>query len=71
MPNGVHGRIHEFSPDPVTGAVDYDEEGDPRLGFYFDIADGQGNALSMLMGPYGSKEQAEAACTLAWERRDY
>lgn len=64
-------KIHHFYPHPVTGDIDYDEDGDPRLGWFFELVNAQDEALSPLIGPYYSAEEAEAACKRAWERGDY
>lgn len=71
MPDDVHANIHEFFPHPLTGELTKDAEGDPLLGFYFQIVNAQGMAISILMGPYNSGPQAEEACTKAWDEGDY
>ena len=64
-------NIHHFFPHPETGFLPFDEEGEPYLGFYFQITDIHGIPMSHLMGPYGSAEEAETACKRAWETDDY
>ena len=72
MPSeNMKADIHHFYPCPTTGAVSYDEDGDPYLGFYFQLVDLNGIALSHLMGPYSSSTEAEEACQWAWENNDY
>lgn len=71
MPDTLHVEIHHFYPHPVTGKISYDEEGDPYLGFYFQMLDTLGEPLSHLTGPYSSAEEAEAASWAAWETGDF
>lgn len=71
MPEPMYAHIHEFIPHPVTGHIDYDEEGDPQLGFYFQILTKDGHPLMSLMGPYGTAEDAEQACHREWVGGDY
>ena len=71
MTDLVHAHIHEFFPHPVTGFIDHDEEGDPMLGFYFQLVDGDGLPVMGLMGPYKTAEDAEEACHREWMAGDY
>lgn len=71
MPEPLNANIHHFYPHPQTGYVDYDGEGDPILGFYFQIVDLTGIPISQLMGPYSTAEDAEEACHKDWKSGDY
>ena len=67
----LHGNIYGFFPHPQTGAVDYDEDGDPILGWYWQIFDSAEKPVSIKMGPYSTPEAAEEACHEAWQTKDY
>lgn len=60
--DGIHANIHHFYPHPMTKDVAFDFEGDPMLGYYYEILDVNKRPLSDLMGPYATAEAAEAAC---------
>ena len=66
-----HANIHHFNYDPASGDACYDEEGEPMFGYYYEIVDGDGRALSPLMGPYNDKDEVEAACNKAWDTDNY
>ena len=71
MPDLATAHIHHFFPHPDTGYVEYDEDGDPMLGFYYEIVDAEGEPLMEMMGPYRTPEEAEQACHTAWVNGDY
>jgi hypothetical protein len=71
MPENIHAEIHHFYPHPVTGTLYFDEEGDPFLGYYFQLISATGHDLSGLTGPYSSAEEAEQASQRAWETGDF
>ena len=71
MPEKMIANIHEFYPHPTTGHVEYDEDGDPVLGFYFEILDNNGYPISQILGPYIDAEEAEQACHRAWTIGDF
>ena len=71
MPDAVHASIHHYFPHPETGHIDYDEEGDPIMGWYFQVIDNNGLPLTHLIGPYGSSDEAEEACEKAWATGDW
>ena len=69
MPNiELTANIHHFFAQ--GNRVKLDDEGEPMIGFYFEIMQGS-RALSELTGPYNSGPEAEAACRLALKRGDY
>lgn len=59
-----YAQIHHF--DHTCGYCD--DEGDPLIGYYFEILASDGRQLCRLMGPYGSNEEAERACNCEWDR---
>ena len=65
-----HADIHYFFPHPQTGEVSTEDEGDPILGFYYQIKDEKG-PVGHMTGPYGTAEEAEAECQKAWSRGDF
>jgi hypothetical protein len=71
MPDLATAHIHYFYAHPITGYVEHDEDGDPILGYYYQIVDDLGEPLMEMMGPYGSSDEAEAACHCDWLRGDY
>lgn len=60
-----HGMIHDHK-----GTV-LDEDGDYMVGFYFEICSDLNIPLCLLMGPYGSAIEAEAACQLEYDTGSY
>ena len=71
MPLLTYARIHNFFPHPTTGEVHLDEDGDPMLGFYFDLIDDEDNPLCGMMGPYSTTEEVDKAAHRAWRTKDY
>ena len=71
MPDAVHASIHHYFPHPETGHVDYDEDGDPYIGWYFQVVGEDGLPVTHLTGPYSSSEEAEEACLKACEEGDF
>lgn len=63
----AHAEIHEFTSANVSV---FDDFGDPLLGFYFVIVDDD-EQPKMMMGPYGSAQEAELASVTAWEIGDF
>jgi len=61
MTNEVYGRIHHYSQSKATGLYHLDDEGEPLLGWYFDLVDVNDKILVGLTGPYCDAEEAEAA----------
>ncbi len=64
-------NIHHYFVDPKTGAVHLDDDGEPLLGFYYEIVDLHGTAVDGLMGPYGDPVQAERACIAECRAKGY
>lgn len=64
--DNFHADIHEFTAQ----SNELDDDGDPMLGFYWQIMDGR-QPVSHQMGPYMTALEAESACKRAWERQDY
>lgn len=48
-----------------------DEDGEPYFGYYYEIVDDSTGSLTGLIGPYGSSDEVEEACKLAFDRGDY
>ena len=71
MPEPLNAHIHHYFPHPETGHVDYDDDGDPIIGFYYQIVDLDGEPLSEMMGPYSNAEEAEEACHREWKSGDF
>jgi len=61
-----YANIHHY--DGCTSDTDVD--GEPMLGYYFELMNGEGFAVCGLMGPYNDKAEAEAAASRAAERGD-
>ena len=70
-PTKVFARIFEFFIDSATGEPNYDEEGEPMIGHYYQIIDENENPISQLMGPYSSDDEAANACVKAWDNKSY
>lgn len=60
--------IHEFKS---TGTIIMDDEGDQMLGFYYQFAVGEEQALTGLIGPYSKRTDVERAAQAAFERGDF
>ncbi len=52
----ANAEIHQFDGSTV------DEDGEIMLGFYYRFLDTHDIPISLLMGPYASASEAEAAC---------
>ncbi len=61
-------RIHEFDSH---GPPSLDDEGDERLGFYYQFIDEADDPVGGLIGPYAFKEHAERAAQAAFRRGDF
>lgn len=70
MPQEAYADVYHYFPHPETGEVILDDEGDPMLGYYYQLVNDVG-PLSHLMGPYANADEAEAACLRAWDKGDY
>lgn len=57
-----YANIHHF--DASSNAVD--EDGDPMIGWYYQIMQGADVALSHLMGPYHRRVECENAAMSEW-----
>lgn len=66
----VSAEIHHFYPDPKTGETYRDEHGEPIIGFFWQIKDGE-EELSALVGPYASHDEAEEAANKAYSNGTY
>lgn len=71
MPEMIYANIHHYFPHPDTGFVSIDEDGDPILGFYYQLLDDKDEPVSHLMGPYGAAIEAEEAAEKALLTGDY
>lgn len=60
--------IHEFD---AHGPPSFDDEGDERLGFYYQFIDKQELPVTGLIGPYAFKDHAERAAQNAFRRGDF
>ena len=68
MPSAHHVLIHEF--DNAT-PPSFDDEGDIRVGSYFQFIDGEDRPISELIGPYRTSRLAERAAHRAFVNRDF
>lgn len=71
MPQPLRANIHHYEPHPITGEYHRDEDGEPLLGYYYEITDLNGIPLGLPMGPYGTPAECEQACAAAYRRGDY
>lgn len=62
----LEGEIHHY--DGSGGQTD--DSGEPLLGFYYVIKEGQ-EYVSSLMGPYNTAPECETACQNAASRCDF
>ena len=62
----MHALIHHFE-NPMYE----DEEGDPYLGFYYQLMDSSNLPITHLIGPYATYMEVEAACERAYKTDDY
>lgn len=60
--------IHEFTS---AGTIIVDDEGDQMLGFYYQFAVGEQQALTGLIGPYSKRTDVERAAQAAFDRGDF
>ena len=58
-------EIHHY--DGTT----FDIDGILLFGYYFQLIDDSNLRIGLMMGPYCSAPEAEAACQLAFDRNDY
>ena len=58
-----YADIHHYDGSDVTVV---DEDGDPRLGWYFQFMGSNTEPTSSLLGPYGSSKECEAAAIKEW-----
>jgi hypothetical protein len=63
-------HIHHFYPHPDTGQIEIDEEGDPKLGFYFQFMNEDDEPISRMVGPYNTLPECEKACCREYEAGD-
>jgi hypothetical protein len=62
-----YANIHFF--DNTSKFCDVD--GEPLVGYYYELMRPDGKPLCGLMGPYGDKAEAEAACNRAYRNKSY
>lgn len=62
MANESYADIHHF--DSKSNVLD--EDGEPRVGWYFQIMQNAEVALSELMGPYHKRAECEDAAMTEW-----
>ena len=63
MANEPYADIHHFDGSDKTVI---DDEGDPRLGWYFQFMGSETEPLTSLLGPYGTSRECEAAAIKEW-----
>lgn len=56
----VDALIHHYGADE-KGDYHLDDDGDPMVGWYWELRDKEGKLLTRQIGPYSSREEAEAA----------
>lgn len=59
-----YADIHHFKAENRSEMVDVD--GDPMLGWYFQLMEGVNKPLTELVGPYGSHSECEGAALKEW-----
>lgn len=64
-----HVLIHQFTTSDIMPS--FDEEGDIRIGSYFQFIDELENPIGGLIGPYRTNELAEKAAHQAYRARDF
>lgn len=60
--------IHEFDRN---GLPHFDEEGDQRLGFYYQFTDENEQPVSDLIGPYHRRKLVEDEAIRAYNSKDF
>jgi hypothetical protein len=60
--------IHEFKS---TDTIITDDDGDQMLGFYYQFAVGEEQALTGLVGPYNRRTDVEKAAQVAFDSGDF
>lgn len=65
-----YANIHHYYIDPLTKITHLDDDGEPKIGYYWELMQGAA-PLSKEHGPYGTQSEAEEACHKAWEKDDY
>ena len=68
MPAVHTALIHSFDASNVLAI---DDDGDTRLGFYFQFVDVDDLPVTGMFGPYKWRKQAERAARRAFAKRDY
>lgn len=63
-----HALIHNFEP---SNHPCFDDEGDERIGSYYQFIGEDDIPLTDLIGPYRDKRAAEKAAQRAYHRRDF
>jgi hypothetical protein len=58
-----YAQIHHYSEENLT---DFDDDGDLRLGWYFQFFDSDDKPTSNLYGPYSTNAECEKACVDEW-----
>lgn len=51
-------QIHEYGKNHETGLYHLDDDGDPKIGFYFELIDTDDDTITGEMGPYSTFEEA-------------
>lgn len=59
-----YADIHHFNARNKSDMLDVD--GDPMLGWYFQLMEGSSVPITELIGPYGSHEECEQAAIQEW-----
>lgn len=65
MQQQPYADIHHFAANNDTGVVD--DDGDPVMGWYFQLMQNQITPLTALIGPYGSHGECEKAAIREWQ----
>lgn len=60
-----YARIHHFNEDNSTCR---DDDGDLRLGWYFQFIGDAGEELTGLFGPYNTNHECENAALQEWDQ---
>jgi hypothetical protein len=67
--SAMHVLIHQFTNSAAEPS--FDDEGDERIGSYYQWVDQYNRPRSQLIGPYATNKEAEKAAHRAYLRRDF
>lgn len=62
-----YAKIHHFFTHPVTGENDYDDNGDPLIGYYFQLMKDPDTPITEIIGPYITDDSCAEAAQLEYD----